>query len=295
MAVATVQLTNGQTVKLGRNRPKLAFDYGNFRVREYDDGHRVVTLRLAAYFDPAQATALPDSTNRREKATASLKRMYKNDQYGDCVIASAYHQTGLWSGADTGNVVLGTDEEVVSAYHRICGPGDNGCNIGDVLNARKNQGLSFNGAVHKIDDFVSIDHTNKDLVKAAIFLLGSGPIGINLPDEWRRSGDGGTWDVTNSGIVGGHDVPAVDYEQSGVNIATWAGLRVITWPAFMSKRWIDEFDIVLSPDWYNDDQLAPNGINVTKLKEDLAMLANGQIPPIDVPPPPLIDFANIGQ
>ncbi len=291
MTVATTTLATGQTVKLGRIPPSVAFNYGPFRIRDYPNGNRTVTLRLEAYHDTTQVTAtLPDSTNRREKALESLRRMYVNDRLGDCVIASKYHSVGLWTGNDSDAVAVGTDQEVVTQYHRICGPGDNGCNIGDVMDAFRRDGLPFSGVVHKIDDFISVDWTNKLMVQTAIYLFGSGPLGINLPAAWEGGSDGGVWDVNNSGIVGGHDVPMIDYDARGVWISTWGGTRLITWAAFTSKRWIDECDIALAPDWYGNDQIAPNGINAAKLRDDLAMMKSGQIPPIDVPPPPVLDW-----
>lgn len=292
MTVPTVSLPGGQQVCLGRIRPVAAFDYGAFRVRDYPDGSREVTLRLKAYYDKADdAAPPPDSTNYAANAGPSIARMYLNDRYGDCVIASKYHSVGLWTAAESGTPALGTDAEVLAQYHGICGPGDNGCNIVQVLKAFQTKGLPFGGAVHKIDGFVSVDHTNKNLVMVALDLFGSGPLGINLPSAWTQGGDGSTWDVTNTGVVGGHDVAYLDYDvNKGVKIATWGGTRWITWPAFLSKKWVEEMEVLLSPDWYALGSLAPNGINADALRADLAALGSGQIPPIDVPPPAVVDW-----
>ncbi len=293
MPVPTVQLPSGQTVHLGRIIPTQAFDWGPFRIRDYPDGTRTATLRLGAYYDIAQDTAPPpDSTNWRNApgVSASLTQMYKNDQLGDCVIASKYHSVGLWTANETGTAVLGTDAEVVAAYHSICGPGDNGCNIGTVLDAMKVGKLKFNGVVHLIDDYVAVDNTNKNLVQVAIEIFATGPLGIDLPFAWTSGGDGSVWDVTNTSVGGGHDVPMIDYDQKGVWISTWGGTRLITWPAFMSKKWITEADIMLSPDWYSKGNVAPNGISADRLKADLALIASGTIPSIDPPTPPIIDW-----
>jgi hypothetical protein len=292
MSLPPITLPNGQQVKLGRIPPVIAFDYGGLRVRQYADGHQKVTLRFGNYLDPAQVQApLPDSTNWRAKAGESLKHMYLNDQYGDCVIAGKYHSVGIWTGNDSDQIVTGTDSEVLAAYHAICGPGDNGCIITDVLDAFRDRGLKFQGVTHKIDDYVSIDWTNKELVKAALQVFGTITLGIDLPSAWTSGGDGSTWDVTNSGSVGGHDVPAIDYDAKGVYISTWGGTRLMTWAAFLSKRWIGEADVPLSPDWYGKDNLAPNGIDAARLKDDLAKLGQGVIPTID--PPPLLEWGDI--
>src|SRR5262249_14581023 len=97
------------------------------------------------------------------------------------------------------------------------------------------------------------------------------------------------WGITNSGIVGGHDVCAVGYDDKGVQICTWGGLVTITWDAFLSPRWIEECYAELSPDWYGSDKLAPNGRDAATLKVDLEKRSRGVMPdpgPGPQPPPP---------
>jgi len=268
MTVVSVMLGDGQHVKLGRIRPK----------------SRPQCLNLANYFDAsALASPPPAVVDWTSKAMPALKRMYLNDQYGDCVIAGKYHQVGLWSGNSAGTAVQGTDKEVYASYQKICGPGDNGCMITAVLDYFKNTGLPFNGQVHKIDGYVTADWTNKLLVQIGILLFGGGTIGINLPQAWTCSNC--IWDTTNSQIVGGHDVCLVGYNEQGVQICTWGGIVTITWNAFLSRKWIEELYFELGQDWYKGN-LAPNGIDVDKLKRDLSVIGGGGIPPLDDPTPP---------
>lgn len=261
--------TAPQTVRLGRLRPKA----------------RPMALALSEYLEVEKAAiALPTSVDYTAKALSSLARMYLNDQYGDCVIAGKYHAVGVWSGNDAGTPVVGTDQEVLSAYHTICGPGDNGCVITDVLDWMRTRGLSFAGKAHKIDGYVQCDWRNADLVKAAVYLFGCLTIGVNLPEAWTSAA---VWDVTGSRIVGGHDVTCVGYTSQGVQISSWGRVYTITWPAFTSTRWLEECYALLGPDWYNDDRLAPCGVDVTALLADLQKVGGGQVPPIEpVPPPP---------
>lgn len=274
--VATVRLKDGRQVKLGRIRPKVL----------------PPVLRFKHYLAFSKATPPPSVVDYSPKAMQSVKRTYLNDRYGDCVIAGKYHQLGIWSGNDTdsGGVVLADDREVLDAYHRICGPGDNGCVITDVLDVFQQKGLTASGKTYKIDGYVAIDNTNKLEVQVALFLFGSLTLGIDLPGAWADAGEGELWDVTRSGIVGGHDVCAIGYDDVGVTICTWGGLRKITWAAFMSKQWITECYAELAPLWYNSDKLAPCGVNVSQLQIDLSKLQNGIIPEIDptpVPPGPV--------
>lgn len=275
--------------KLGCILPMRTRKVGGWFFTQQNDGTIQATLSLDAYYDPANAAQiLPESTDWSAKAMASIKRIYKNNQWGCCVISSAFHQLGLWSGNDAGIALEGTDNEVMAAY-RIWNPGnrDNGCNIPTVLNYTRDHGMMIGGVLRKIDSYVSVDNTNKDLVKAATILFGTIKLGIDLPNAWRQASEGGIWDVTNSGIVGGHDVPTIAYNQQGVPIATWGGVRTMTWNAFASNRYIKEAYCPLSPDWYGQDRIAPNGIDATTLKADLNAIANGQIPSVG---PPLVPF-----
>ncbi len=292
MAVPTIAQPSGQVLHLGRIRPLAAYDYGPFHVVITSNGKKVMPRLGAFYNSGADNAPPPDAVDWFPKALPSISQMYGNDQQGDCVIASAMHQVGIWTGNDTdsGGCAVGTTQEALSQYHVICGAGDNGCNITDVLDATKAGRIKVGGKVHRIDDYVAVDWTNKMMVKVAIDVFGTIKTGVNLPSAWGGGNDGDTWDVTSSRIVGGHDIPAGAYNDQGVTIATWAGVRLVTWPAFQSRKWFEEAYAVLSPDWYNQDNLAPNGINVAGLRAALEAIRNGQVPDVPTPPGAIIDW-----
>lgn len=246
-------------------------------------------LPLGNYFDSADMAAPPPpSINRRDKAAASLARMYLNDRFGCCVVSGKGHNFGLWSAndSDSGGEVLASDAEIQSQYFSWCGPGDNGCYIDRVLTIIKDRGMILGGKTHKIDGFVSLDWTNKTLVQTAQYLFGATSIGFDLPQAWLNSD---VWDVTNSGTVGGHDVSPIDYDERGVYVSSWGRIYLMTWAAFLSRRWIGEAYVMLAPLWYGSDQRASAaGIDVAKLRADLAKIGGGVIPDVDpVPPGPV--------
>ncbi len=250
------------------------------------DGTIGKALDLGAY--TTSAPLLPTSTSWLAKAQASIKRPYLNDTYGDCVIASLFHLIGVWTGNVSGTPVQGTDAEVLATY-RIWNPGrqDNGCDISTVNNYWRDHGVTVNGQNHKIAAYVSVDNTKWDLVKAAIALGFMLKLGIDLPGSWEQNNT--TWDVTSSRVVGGHDVPAVDFlDTDGASIATWGGTRLITKKAFTSKQYITEAYGILSPDWFDKaTQQTPVGIDLVTMNSDLALIASGQIPSVGPPPVPL--------
>jgi hypothetical protein len=79
-----------------------------------------------------------------------------------------------------------------------------------------------------------------------------------------------------------------------VLISTWGGLRTITWSAFQARTWVSELYCLLAPLWYNNDRLAPNGVDVATLQADLAKLSGGVIPDVGPPPGPVPPPPNPG-
>jgi hypothetical protein len=249
-------------------------------------------VSLAPYVDEAQAAAsLPAATDYAAKAKAALAQMYKNDELGCCVISGKFHALGVWSGNKAGTPIIATDAEVVAAYHGICGPGDNGCVIEDVLDHWQNAGITMGGKVHKIDGYVGVDPSNPTQIKTAVVLFTSLALALNLPAAWEGGNDGDIWDIPRglgARVVGGHDVEAVDYNETGVVVSTWGSTRTITWRA-MASRYVTQALASKSPDWYGDDGMAPCGVNAAALDAALAAFKAGQVPPIDptpVPTPP---------
>jgi len=282
-----ITLCDGQQVRMGRIRPYAQADTPRFKMLVASDGTQRIIPKLEAYADLTMASP-PVTVDLSAKAMATVKRKYANDQYGDCVIAGKAHQIGIWTGNDSDQAVEVSDNQVVSSYHSICGPGDNGCNITAVLDVFKQSGLWG----HKIDGYVEVNHTNKLLVQTAIYLLGSLTLGINLPHGWTCTNC--VWGPS-SGSVGGHDVCVVGYgpdlkdangkpfNEDGVAVATWGGIALIPWPQFLVRSWVEECYAELSPDWYGKDNLAPNGIDAGSLKNDLDVLGGGTPPPLPDP------------
>lgn len=266
--VAVAQLP--KTVSLGRKRPRVLPQ----------------SLKMAAFWDPSRMTAQPPaSINRRDKAALSLSRMYRNDVKGCCVISGKAHLLGLVSSndPDSGGIILAADAEIDQQYEKICGPGDNGCYISEVLNVFKSKGFQAGGKMYRIDGYVSVDNTNITKTKVVQVIFGASTIGINLPQAWTQNA---VWDVTNTQIVGGHDVTPIDYDEKGVYVSSWGRIYLMTWAAWTNAKWIEEYYAILAQSWYNNDQMAPSGFDVARLQAALQTLGGGGIPDIEITPPP---------
>lgn len=266
-------------VCLGRNRPKA----------------RPQALKLTALLKDVKAISIPASCDWYTKASDSIRRMYLNDRYGDCVFAGKAHNLGIWSANDPdsmpdGKTVVATDQEISDQYFAYTGGRDNGANISEVYDIMKAKGFQAGGKLYKIDGYVSCDWRSKELVQIGLNLFGAASIGINLPEAWTQDD---VWDATNTDIVGGHDVSPCGYGSNvlgttadGVVIVSWGRLYLVTWKAFTSTQWLEEmYFAVPSFLWTGADKKTPLGINFDELKADLARISGGDLPPLPGPEP----------
>ncbi len=287
--MTTVRLGDGRSVRLGRIRPQAISHSDRFTVVVLKDGSIKVRPRFSAHRNPHARAGAVIVTNWLAKCQQAIAEMYGNDSKGDCVIASILKRFGGWTGNDTGKAALSSDSEALQTYTTVCGPGDNGCVITDVLDYAKSKGIPMGGVLHKIDGYVSIDTANQQEVAVAVDVFGPCmALGLNIPQSWVNAvgSNGFVWDVVTDPAVGGHDVPVIDVNEKGVVIGTWARFGTITWRAMADKAIVEEAWAQLAPDWYGSDKLAPNGINAASLAADLTMLGNGTIPPVPGPPTP---------
>jgi hypothetical protein len=220
--------------------------------------------------------------------------MYLNDRYGCCVFSSRMHALGIWSAndPDSGDIVLASDQELYQQYQAVCGRGDNGCYMPVVNDYMRSQGVLAGGKRYKIEGSVSCDWRSKELTQVGIALFGAGFVGFNLPGSWLNES---VWDVTNSGLIGGHEVCTAGYGPSsviattkdGVIICSWGRLYLFTWAAWLSNRYISEFYFALPVGiWTGADQRNPGGVDLASLRKFLSMIGDGQVPPLPDPNPP---------
>lgn len=230
----------------------------------------------------------PDSVDYVAKARASLGQILGNDQYGDCTIAAALHEGAVKTAHQPGGAErVPTVNEAVKQYVQVCGPGDNGCYIPEVLDWQRDKGLQVGGKLVRSDGYVSCELGDQLAAKIACYLFGGLHLGINLPRDWYTHADEGfTWDVTDSDIVGGHSVAVVGYDSSGLKISTWGKVGTMTWNAFADRRFVEECYATLSPDWYSAAGVDQHGVNVQALLDALAAIRAGGDPVIPDGPTP---------
>ena len=189
-----------------------------------------------------------------------------NDQAGDCSVAAVFHQEGVLSAnRPSPSEVVGTAKEALSQYPIICGRGDQGCYIPDVLDYWRDKGITMGGKVTRISGYVLVDAKNLLLQKIAAYLFGGLHAGINLPQSWYESAAPGVvWGDDTSPIIGGHSIALPDFDGTSWSVSTWALLCAVDPAALMSPRIDPEIYAVLGLDWADNSGLSRRTVSVLR-------------------------------
>jgi len=212
-----------------------------------------------------------------DKITGGDWGMDGNDTAGDCTCASTAHQLMLHS-ANAGTMIQPTAEQTLALYSAITGfnPADPSTDQGaDELSVIEY--LEKTGWLGTKDTAAAnIDPLNIAHLKWGVQLFGAARLGVNLPQSAMDQFNAGQpWDViaNDGGIIGGHDVPIVKYDASGVfYIVTWAKLQPMT-PAFVAK-YVEEAHCEMNSAWIEAGGLGASGIDGKQLIADLQQVQN---------------------
>jgi hypothetical protein len=240
-------------VKLGKLRPKRSLK----------------ALPLSNYMKALSVTFPPVHAWERNIAWGVLA----NDTIGDCTIAAALHLIMGWQAvANAGTPIQFTDQDAISLYSTITGynPADPSTDQGaaetDVLNYWKTTGM--NG--HKIAGYTSLDVSNIEMIKAAVFLFGGVYLGFQVPNYIMSVAPGGSWSQTpgaDTTIVGGHAIYICGYGADGVTIVSWGQTFTFDWDFWTA--YVDEGYALVSTDWVKKSGKAPSGLDLSALLADL--------------------------
>lgn len=208
--------------------------------------------------------------------------MLGNDLYGDCVFAGAAHETMMWNKLRGGVDVPMSTENVLLDYSDVTGfdpddpSTDQGTYMLDGLKYRQKTGIrDAAGERHKIIAYVELEPGNFEQAIQATYVFGAIGIGFLVPDTiWEQWDNGEYFDVLdpNASLIGGHYVPSVGSRNSAARIT------IITWGRRwqMTKRfyetYVDEAWAMLSEEQIRADGGGIHGLDIEKLKEDLAAI-----------------------
>jgi len=246
-------------------------DHSARRLGKQPARHDPRTLQFAKYFNTGALPAPP----AHEDWTKPVRNwpMMGNDTIGDCTCAAAGHLIEDWT-ANVGDPVIPPDNSIIQAYSAITGynpvthANDNGAAELDVLNFWRRTGIDN----HKIQAFVALEPQNTDHIRDAVLLFGGVYIGLALPLSAQTQTiwtvpPGGPTGQGAPGSWGGHAVPVVGYDNRTLTCVTWGKLKKMTWSFW--QTYCDEAYAVLSPDWINSKNFAPNNFDLATLQADL--------------------------
>lgn len=212
--------------------------------------------------------------------------MMANDALGDCTCAAAGHMIECWT-SNLGDAFTPSTAQIIAAYSAVSGyvsgnpATDNGAVELDVLNYWRQQGI----AGHKIDAYAALDvaaaasnRQNHECFKQGIALFGGAYIGLALPLSAQQQN---VWDIPSlwsrlrsqsaPGSWGGHAVPVLAYDSSGLTCITWGEKKRMTWEFF--TQYCDEAYAPLSPDWLSAQGTDPSGLDLAQLTADLSAIS----------------------
>lgn len=232
------------------------------------------TFKLERYMPTLPAPL--DHVNWLSKPQALGWPMMLNDSLGDCVCAAAGHMVEQWTAYASSPVVV-PNSDILTMYEQVGGyvPGnsqtDQGCSMLDALNWWRKVGLGG----RKILGYASVDTWNRPQFKNSVRLLGNVYLGVQLPLSAQGQS---VWQVPNEGPFGdgspgswgGHCIPVVSYDRTGLIVISWGQKLFMTW-GFL-HTYADEAYAVLSPDWIESTGLSPGQFNLPQLQADLGAL-----------------------
>jgi hypothetical protein len=223
------------------------------------------TLRLLDYVSPSMP--LPPPAVRWDRA---VKRwgVLGNNQYGNCVIATAGHMINTWIANDAKRDGSISDDAAIQLSRRM------GALRGYVVLDRLNWWWKNGMWGHEIAAYASLLPELRESVQYAVALFGACDVGLRMPLAWQNqtvwsTGKGNRF---RAGSWGGHSVPIIGYDADHCYLVTWGHVQTITWSAV--ETYCDEAYAVISPDWMNEDQRNPVGFDYETLRAVLASITS---------------------
>ncbi len=232
------------------------------------------TLQLGRYLASNQLPAPPASVDFESRVPSWGVML--NDRIGDCGVAGYGHAV-LQQSTYSGKPYMPTDAGVLGAYSAISGydpvtgRNDNGVVLLEALKYFRSQGVDG----HKLSAFAAVHPTDLRETMQAVTLFGGLYVGLALPacaqyqDVWDVPWYGPLW-YGRPGSWGGHCVYVVGYGSGGLTCVTWGSLKRLTW-SFWRSYCVEAYAL-LSPDWFNGRNVAPNGLDLNTLTRDLSLI-----------------------
>lgn len=190
-----------------------------------------------------------------------------NDEYGDCGVA------GLQHGMQADATVAAEHEswpdanEAVSYYLGYTGGQDTGVVLSQYLAHVRANG--YYG--HTVSAYAPVEVRDVPMLQSAISLYDFAYTGIVVTQPMMDAFHAGQpWRLADleSPVLGGHCVPLVGYDETGLSLVTWGKIQRVTYPAWYWM--VQEAWVVIAGELGQGDG---RGVNYDALTADLDKLA----------------------
>ena len=175
-------------------------------------------IKLKSILIPAKLPPLPESfCVDVDVGGVEANRMFGNDRYGNCVIASQAHFILRLEKFEQGKQIEITDKEVIDEYFRQSRGRDTGLYMHSAVKEWRKHGLIAGGKPYTIHAFVKADITDLTELKYCIYLLRGFSAGVLIFQrdmEQFRAGMPWTLTGTNGRFLGGHAVYVNAYDSA---------------------------------------------------------------------------------
>jgi len=241
-----------------------------------------IPLRLSTYFNYRTLPTPPAVFGHYQ--LISDWGMLGNDQWGDCALAGACHQTMLWTLEGKGVAAPFDDATAVKNYSAVTkfdpnagppgqNPTDEGTGLAQLSAYWRSTGiLDAAGNRHKVAAVVDLNPGDLRELWVASWLFQSVGLGFEMPaSAMDQTAAGKPWDVVRgSPIEGGHYVPCMGRTPQGQGmLVTWGQLQPFT-PRFYQK-YNNQGIAALSEEMLKMAK-SVDGFDVTLLRQDLATI-----------------------
>jgi hypothetical protein len=211
--------------------------------------HKTMAKAFKLHDFLASLPAAPDGLDNTAGITSW--GMMDNDNLGDCTCATCGHLIQSWT-ATSGSEVTVPDLVILTEYEQACGyvPGNEATDQGGVITTVLDYFRDTGVGGYKISAHAEVNLTQMR-VQQAVYTFGAMDLGIQLPVSAQNQ-VGGLWDFVDdepdqAGGWGGHSVPIVKYDPTGVWCVTWGALQKMSWRWFM--WYVDEGHAAISPNF----------------------------------------------
>lgn len=243
----------------------------------------------AAHRPPAYSP--PATLDRWSAVPPETWGMDDNDRVGDCTVADVDHELKAVQVAAGNAEVQSTADEVLAAYSAItcydpADPStDQGAEMQTVREYWQLHGITLGGQLHQIIMFAEIDIHDVTVAQWCLDEFGSVGVGVNLPQSAiDQTNAGRPWDVVpdDGGILGGHAVALVGYDQQGPVFLTWGCVQRATWAWW--RRYVEEAWASFLREITDAKGNSPTHETLYQLGQEIAALT-GRPNPIPAPTP----------